>query len=104
MYLIKEHKVIDIWYDLNLVFTNSNRTEVIETFLSQIFADIGLKIAELTSDVFKVVKRRCERIVDKIRSNKRSQKSKYNGFPDPEKTFFDESEFTNLFKKDVPIR
>ena len=95
---IKEYRVIDIWYDKKLVFPKKkNKSDVINNFLCDVFADIGLKL-EFTSHAFKVIKRRCDRILEKIRDNKQHQKPQYNGFPDPEKIFCSESEFPELFK------
>ena len=105
---ITERRVIDIWYELKLKITKTNYTDVVEHFLCQILGDCGLKVAETTSDknsaAYKTLKRRCDRIIHKVRLNKRDKKSKYNGYSDPEKLFVCESEFPKLFKKDVSKR
>ena len=72
--------------------------------MGDIFSDSGLKITEFRSSAYKTIKVRCERIINKIRDNNQHQKQKYYNFPDPEKTFFSESEFPGLCKKDVTKR
>ena len=103
MSVITEYKVIDLWHDSNLVFTNKNKPDVLKKFLCRIFADVGLELTEFSSLSYRNIRRRCERIIEKIKANKKHSKSKYDGF-DPEKIFFRQSEFPELFKKDVPNR
>ena len=100
---ITEHDVINFWLKLDLSFTSKNKSVVIKDFLCQIFTDSGLKISFDSPD-YKTIKRRCERIIDKIKENKRNKQPKYYGFSDPEKIFFSESEFPNLCKRDVQKR
>ena len=104
MSVITEHKVIDVWQNLNLVFTYKNKSEVIENFLCQIFAELGLEFSEFSFPAHKLIKQRCVRIIDKLKANNRNKKPNYYGFFDPEKTFFCESEFPDLLKKDVSKR
>ena len=101
---ITEHKVIELWYDLEYVYTKRNKSEILDNFLGDVFSDCGLKLTEFSSPAFKTIKRRCERIIDRIRDNKQHQKPQYHGFSDPEKTFFSEREFPQLCKKDVTKR
>ena len=103
---ITEYKLIDIWYDKELVFPNKKNQlgAVIDNFLCDVFADSGLEL-DLSSPKYKtVVKRRCERILEKVRDNKKHQKPKYNGFSDPEKIFWSESEFPELLKTTATAR
>ena len=104
MSIITEYNVIDFWHILNLSFTNKNKAAVIESFLCQLFANSGLELTGFGSPAYRALKHKCVRIVDKTKANKRNKQSKYYGFSDPEKIFFCESEFPELFKKDVPKR
>ena len=99
--VITEHNVIDIFQDSKIVFTNKNKSDVIENFLGDVFSEYGLKISEFDSLPYKAIKQRCVRIIDKVKANNKYKRPKYYGFSDPEKTFFSETEFPKLCKKDV---
>ena len=101
---ITVHQVIDSWHELELAKQYIKDPNRVQLCIKDVFADNSLKIVSGTviPDKLRV---RYTRIVEKLKQYKTvSTRSKYHGFDDPEKLFFDENEFQNLCEKDGTTR
>ena len=92
---IKEIDVVDSYYKLDIGKTFQHDPQRIANGMAHVFADFGLKIVEIGSEPYKVIRRRYTRVLEQIKSNKRDGKARYDNF-DPEKLFFCSTEYPKL--------
>ena len=95
MFQIKEIDVVDSYYKLDIATTYKYDPQRIAKGLLDVFADFGLKIVEIGSEAYKVIRKRYIRVLDRIKSNKSHAKARYDNF-DQEKLLFCSTEYPNL--------
>ena len=95
MFQIKEIDVVDSYYKLDIATTYKYDPQRIAKGMLDVFADFGLKIVEIGSEAYKVIRKRYIRVLDQIKSNKKDAKARYDNF-DPEKLFFCSTEYPKL--------
>ena len=95
---ISELEVVNAYYFLELSTSYHKDPNRDKNCLCDLFANFGLKIQQFNSDAYNTIIRRYNRIVDKIRKNKKSKKHKHYDFI-PDKLFFRESDFPEFCAK-----
>ena len=95
MVQIKEIEVVDIYYDSKIGATYRTNPDRIFLGLKDVFYTSGLRLVGVETPAYTTIKRRYERILEKIRANKKASRTRYQTF-DSEKIFFCDSEHPEI--------